>query len=521
MSVPLGHKNHTTSHGKRMDFLEKYSKRYKVVDDCLALTMDGKSVVRLDPLFTGELIIPEGVENARHNAFDECWDVKEIAFPKSFKSFDGCFYCGAEVLKFKSLPIIPGDFFQNYCPIEIIVDKDEDVEKLRNLLRTEKISIVKSDRWTWRRTMINDEIIEHGRKDEFGVLYSEDGKTLLKFNKELRSYVIPEGVDAIAISAFQESSIENIVMPKTMRVIGEDAFDSCKLLTSVVFNSGLRRIYRGAFDYCENLQKVSFPNSVISIGSFCGCKSLTKVKLPSSLKEISPRAFYQTNIKEIRIPDTVQIIGADAFSLTPIENIHLPSSLCYIGQCAFSGCKELQWINIPANVEMIALSTFRDCKNLEEVHFEGKIKSIERLAFSGCSKLKSIVIPEQENIWFDTFNGCASLKKVEIPSSVRTICKGAFCNCTSLETLVLNEGLELINEAIDSTALKELVIPSTISFFDTNVLLGVKTLERITFMSVSKKIILGNLPSIMEVHIRKGTRSLYYCSNPELLIEDD
>ena len=62
---------------------------------------------------------------------------------------------------------------------------------------------------------------------------------------------------------------------RLMRVlsIDDNAFNDCKVLTSIVIPSCVTKIGNNAFSKCENLTSVSIPNTVTTIGeyAFDGC----------------------------------------------------------------------------------------------------------------------------------------------------------------------------------------------------------------------------------------------------------
>ena len=504
MSVPLGHKNHSTMQGAKKSFAEIYSKKYKIYKDCMALTLDGKILYRIDPKLTGEIVVPEGVERIDVGAFSRNNDLSVIVLPKSLWIWENaCIKSSCvRVLVFKKAPDFFGGCFDDTSLLEIILYDKDDIEKIKPLINRRTINIAyKTEKWTCRRSIVTKEMMEHAKKDAFGVLYSEDGKILLKCRKKKAfSYVIPEGVDTIAQSAFEDCEITDVVMPKSMRVIGESAFENCHSLERVVLNNGLRHIFSSAFYFCEKMKSISLPDSLITMGYFQGCWGLTSIKLPSHITFIPGGALCKTSITEIQIPDTVERIGKRAFYL----------------------CKELKKITIPAGVEQIPEACFFGCSNLEEVHFAGKPKAIVCSAFQDCAKLKSIEIPEQERIEFDTFNGCSSLTHVEVPAGVIAIQNWAFKNCSSLNTLVLNEGLTAMCRCVENTAIKEIDIPASAIYFKFESLYGAKLLEKVTLKTVAREMYIDRkyLPSLKEIHIPAGTKNFFEECDWDLLIED-
>ena len=75
--------------------------------------------------------------------------------------------------------------------------------------------------------------------------------------------------------------------------IGENAFFSCKPLTSITLPNSVKSIGMGSFTYCESVSKITLPDSVKSIESyaFFGCGSLTEITIPNCVKSLGHNAF--------------------------------------------------------------------------------------------------------------------------------------------------------------------------------------------------------------------------------------
>ena len=99
--------------------------------------------------------------------------------------------------------------------------------------------------------------------------------------------------------------------------IGEDAFFSCKSLTSITLPNSVKSIRMGSFTYCESLTSITIPDSVTTIedNAFLCCSSLTSITIGNSVKSIGYCAFENCgSLTEITIPSSVKSLGYDVFS---------------------------------------------------------------------------------------------------------------------------------------------------------------------------------------------------------------
>ena len=212
-------------------------------------------------------------------------------------------------------------------------------------------------------TKVTDEDRAEGVKDEYGVLYSKDGKRLLKGNVELKEYTVRKGTRVICDYAFQgydgfyifHSSLTSLTLPSSLQSIGDSAFQDCYSLTSLTLPSSLQSIGDRAFLGCQSLTSLTLPSSLQSIGdcAFWGCSSLTSLTLPSSFQSIGDYAFYDCNsLTSLTLPSSLQSIGGGAFrGCSSLTSLTLPSSLQSIGDSAFCDCSSLTSLYIPAGTE--------------------------------------------------------------------------------------------------------------------------------------------------------------------------
>ena len=63
--------------------------------------------------------------------------------------------------------------------------------------------------------------LSNGVCDEYGCIYSKNGKRLLKAAKGLKSYSIKKGTEVIYDHAFSGILLKEVVLPKSLKKIGD------------------------------------------------------------------------------------------------------------------------------------------------------------------------------------------------------------------------------------------------------------------------------------------------------------
>ena len=205
--------------------------------------------------------------------------------------------------------------------------------------------------------------------------------------------------DVFPSDAFYKiKQLTNVKLPKTIKSIGNNAFDDCSFLNSITIPAAVKEIGDYAFRYA-GLKSLSFEehSTLETIGSeaFYSCE-LSEICIPSSVKEINYNAFsYCSSLRSVDFEKTsnLKTIGSYAFHYCgSLTNINLPSSLETIGSYAFESCYSLNDITIPSSVKKINDYTFSSCSKLETVTISSSVKSIGSSAFSRCSNLQSIYV---------------------------------------------------------------------------------------------------------------------------------
>ena len=156
----------------------------------------------------------------------------------------------------------------------------------------------------------------------------------------------------------------------------------------VVLPKSLKKIGDYAFYRCENLVSVNIPNSVTSIGksAFDGCRSLTSVHITDLA------AWCNIDFGDSAIPGTHHNLYLNGELVTDLV---IPNSVTSIGRYAFCGCKSLTSITIPNSVTSIGQHAFRRCSSLTSITIPDSVTSIGNEAFANCDALTSVTIENE------------------------------------------------------------------------------------------------------------------------------
>ena len=461
-----------------------------------------------------KILLPEGIRTIAADAFKNCSGFEQIVVPNSVETIGLGAFSGCTGLTVITIPFVgecrktAKDDYQ--YPLGYIFGTTSYTDGVgysqsywgKDAIATTKYYIPSS----LRAVVVTGGQILEGAFGKCAKLtqitlpqgITEIGASAFADCSALNKISIPEGVTLINSGAFQNcKALKKPELPDSLVRIGGNAFTGCNSLqyttaysnnatlsyfgstknpymvlagarnvgTTVQIHQNTKIIGEEAMDALSNLQTLTLPDGVVSIGgrAFAECTALTSVSLGSSLQFIGRNAFYYCpNLQSVTIPDSVDCIDYGAFqSCTSLAEIIIPEGVTQLRERAFMNCISLNKVSVPSSLTHLDTYVFYGCTGLTGQYlgntanpklillrvpntaitkftFDANTKFINSYAFQGCTKLTELTLPEGIlTIGGGAFSGCSGLQTVTIPNSITMIGDGTFTGCGSLRRLTL------------------------------------------------------------------------------------
>lgn len=260
-------------------------------------------------------------------------------------------------------------------------------------------------------------------------------------------------LNTIPDEKFRFSSITDINIPSCITKIGNNAFEQSLVLSSVIFNDGLKEIGNDAFRFCKSLTDIKLPNSTDNLGTgiFDKCCNLTSISLPINIQSIPAKTFYHCrSMTYLDLSQYSYLTSIENFAFQKCEclkQIILPPNLIYIGKYAFADCKKLETPSFPSSLISVDVTSFD--YNILSI-LQSQISSVNSHICYFSSDNNSNDINEKNQLTLNQiFNyqylEDQSLTYFEIPDGISSIGIGAFKRCKNLEFIKLPKSLKKID----------------------------------------------------------------------------
>ena len=197
------------------------------------------------------------------------------------------------------------------------------------------------------------------------------------------------------------SNVQKVEIPNTVVELGGYAFGN-------------------AYGVTVNLKEIVIPDSVTIIGdsAFENCTNLSSITIPNTIASVGYYAFYNTAWYD-KQTDGLLYIGKVLYKykgkMPENTNIQIKEGTTSITDSAFENCTNLSSITIPEGVTSIGDAAFADCTNLSSITIPSSVKSIGKRAFWNSTSLNSIIIPNSvTNMGWRAFYSWASSQTINI-----------------------------------------------------------------------------------------------------------
>ena len=363
---------------------------------------------------------------------------------------------------------------------------------------------------------------------------------------DLSFVILPNVLTNISENAFANSSLTSVIIPSSLRTLGERSFkDSNFRIIDLSNLANISTIPNNCFENTLYLENIIFSSNVTRLNNESFLNSaINNLTLSSSINYIGDRSFKNSSIKILDLSSTqITQIRRETFQNTiSFEQIYFPQSLnewaleyrCFqysgIETITFPVCNlrylnkdvfqysRLRYIDF-TNTKLRRIDGFRNTSNLETVIFPSDVTDwqwVGRDAFRE-SNISNINLPDGiTDIWWNAFQG-SKLKYIDLSNTnVTHIRDNVFQECLDLSYAILPNTLKNLNNGVFyNSGIYNIIIPPSVQYLGSHIFSNCFNLQSITFMNlgntnISERIsehILSNLSGI-KVYAYNNTKGV-------------
>ena len=207
---------------------------------------------------------------------------------------------------------------------------------------------------------------------------------------------IPQGIIKIGDHAFKGNTlITKIVLPDSVKEIGNDAFSECSALENVSA-AGVESIGEDAFRGCISLEKVEFasPLTNVGAGAFAKCEKLEQIDL-TGIRNIPAEVLAGCAVlKKAFVPDAVTIDDKAFSNCVVLSDLQCNwKQLTTIGAYSFENCSKLSGECCLTGLQSIGEGAFDHASGVQSVVLSEQVTTLPKAAFEGCIGLTYFSAP--------------------------------------------------------------------------------------------------------------------------------
>jgi len=388
-------------------------------------TVSGKGAMTDDTSYNKKIkkiIIKDGVTSLPEEAFAGCLKLKEISIADSVKSIGACAFMQTDLREITIPNSVKklGNSVLSSCKkltkvkmpgnVKIIYGSDEyfpvfqfDVDSpVKTIELTSSLNLEIFMYLSAENIVVSKNDPKYTSID--GLLYTKDGKSLVRIPNLRKKAVIADGCEEFCTTAVEWAGdddgdpymgcedLKTIVLPESIRTI-----NTKKHLTRWGTSSYAEEHHTDKTDYISfTIANKNMPWEQVSLlhKKFNTPYETLQKEVPAVFGPGAEQGFitpkdgtvllkYVGKDDNVCIPQGITKIEKNAFASSTLKNVVFPEGLEKIGENAFANCKKLTKVTIPKSVDIIDQDAFSKCKNLKKITFKGTPSDISPYAFDG------------------------------------------------------------------------------------------------------------------------------------------
>lgn len=390
-------------------------------------TVSGKGAMTDDTSYNKKIkkvIIKDGVTSLPEEAFAGCLKLKEISISDSVKSIGACAFMQTDLREITIPNSVKklGNSVLSSCKkltkvkmpgnVKIIYGSDEyfpvfqfDVDSpVKTIELTSSLNLEIFMYLSAENIVVSKIDPKYTSID--GLLYTKDGKSLVRIPNLRKKAVIADGCEEFCTTAVEWAGdddgdpymgcedLKTIVLPESIRTI-----NTKKHLTHWGTSSYAEEHHTDKTDYISfTIANKNMPWEQVSLlhKKFNTPYETLQKEVPAVFGPGAEQGFitpkdgtvllkYVGKDDNVCIPQGITKIEKNAFASSTLKNVVFPEGLEKIGENAFANCKKLTKVTIPKSVDIIDQDAFSKCKNLKKITFKGTPSDISPYAFDGTA----------------------------------------------------------------------------------------------------------------------------------------
>lgn len=279
-----------------------------------------------------------------------------------------------------------------------------------------------------------------------------------------------QAVTSIRSCAFSHLNITSVIVPETVTLIRNCAFEFCDKLTSVYISSNVSEIEPAAFYENKSLNTIIVSEENSNYMSHDGslytkdgkillaCSAKPSLVMLDSVEYIERHAGGGLQIETIHFSKNLKGIGTEAFwHNDALSEVIFSEGLLTIGEYAFFYCGNLQKVVMPDTVVDVERSAFYYCEKLVDVKFSNSITVLKEASFMGC-KIQNLKLPQNLTIMERSCLSVGYNHEIVLPATLEKIDVTSIMG-NNIGKIVLPANLvDIAENALSILNIKEIIV---------------------------------------------------------------